>query len=211
VEQSFLGLKEASSGGDQYSQRKLRFELDLQDDVLTKASSMLGRMKTLSTFARRAGSVSQSDVWEGRIEELESIIATSGKKAAAAYAKSFYSGRSGLSSQHVIDLNKRARQCYRASRRNRASSSESISSSDSDGRKRRGKSRSRRMVKTAFKPTKVSCFTCGIVGHVSSSCQSKKRPPQPRALSSFAKKCHICEDPSHLARSCPLRSTNKNG
>ena len=63
----------------------MRFELDLQDDVLAKASGILGRMKVLSTFARRAGSVSQSDVWEGRIEELESIVATSGKKAAAAY------------------------------------------------------------------------------------------------------------------------------
>ena len=189
----------------------MRFELDLQDDVLAKASGILGRMKVLSTFARRAGSVSQSDVWEGRIEELESIVATSGKKAAAAYAKNFYSGRSGLSSQHVIELNKRARQCYRASRRNRASSSESVSSSGSDGRKRRGKSSSGRMVKSAFKPSKVSCFTCGIAGHVSSSCPSKKRPPQPRALPSFIKKCHICEDPSHLARSCPLRQSNKNG
>ena len=67
----------------------MRFELDLQDDVLAKASGILGRMKVLSnsTFARRARSVSQSDVWEGRIEELESIVATSGKKAEAACAK----------------------------------------------------------------------------------------------------------------------------
>ena len=100
---SFLELKEAPGVGDQYAQRRLRFELDLQDDVLAKASGILGRMKVLSTFTCWAGSVSQSDVWEGRIEELESIVATSGKKAAAAYAKNFYSGRSGLSSQHACD------------------------------------------------------------------------------------------------------------
>ena len=66
---------------------------------------MLGRMKILATFARRAGNAPQSDLWEGRIEEMDSIIVTSGKKTAAAYARSFFSGSNGLSSQHVIELN----------------------------------------------------------------------------------------------------------
>jgi len=128
-----------SDAGDLFFQRKMRFELDLQDDVLTKASAMISRMKVLSTFARRAGNASQSDLWELRIEELESIIATAGKRAAAAYAKSFYSGRSGFSYLQQIELNKRARQCYKASRRN-CSSSDSGSSSDSNYKKRKGKS-----------------------------------------------------------------------
>ena len=92
-----------------FSKEKARFELDLQDDVLTKASAMISRMKVLSTFACRAGNVLQSDFWELRIEELESITATAGKRAAAAYAKSFFSVRSVFSSQQQIELNKRAR------------------------------------------------------------------------------------------------------
>ena len=60
----FLGLKEASDVGDQYSQ--LHFELDLQDDILTKVFAILGRMKFFSTFTRRAGSSSQSDACLGR-------------------------------------------------------------------------------------------------------------------------------------------------
>ena len=62
LEHSLFGAKESSEVGDQFSARKLRFELDLQDGVLTKASPMLGRMKILATFARRAGNAPQSDL-----------------------------------------------------------------------------------------------------------------------------------------------------
>ena len=99
MEHSLFGAKESSG-----------VELDLQDGVLTKVSPMMGRMKILATFACRAGNAPQSDLWEGRIEEMDSIILTSGKKTAAAYARSFFSGSNGLSSQHVIELNKRAKQ-----------------------------------------------------------------------------------------------------
>ena len=210
LEHSLLGAKESSEVGDQFSARKLRFELDLQDGVLTKASPMLGRMKILATFARRAGNAPQSDLWEGRIEEMDSIILTSGKKTAAAYARSFFSGSNGLSSQHVIELNKRAKQCYRASRRNHSSSSDSTPSSDSDPRrKRRPKRGSARTARPAVKSPGVSCFTCGLRGHVSSSCPSRTRQFQPRgATASFKRKCLICEDTAHIAVKCPLNPVN---
>ena len=210
LEHSLFGAKESSGVGDQFSARKLRFELDLQDGVLTKASPMLGRMKILATFARRAGNAPQSDLWEGRIEEMDSIILTSGKKTAAAYARSFFSGSNGLSSQHVIELNKRAKQCYRASRRNHSSSSELTPSSDSDPRrKRRAKGGSARTARPAVKSPGVSCFTCGLRGHVSSSCPSRTRQFQPRgATASFKRKCLICEDTAHIAVKCPLNPVN---
>ena len=88
----------------------MRFELDLQEDMLTKASAIISRMKVLSTFACRAGNSLQSDLWELRIKELESITGTAGKRAAAAYAASLFSGRSRFSSQQQIKFNKRARQ-----------------------------------------------------------------------------------------------------
>ena len=102
LEHSLFGAKEISGVGDQFSARKLRFELDLQDGVLTKASPMMGRMKILATFARRVGNAPQSDLWERRIEVMDSIILASGKKTAAAYGRSFFLGTNGLLSQHVI-------------------------------------------------------------------------------------------------------------
>ena len=203
LEHSLFGAKEGSGVGD-------RFELDLQDGVLMKASLMMGGMKILATFACRAGNAPQSDLWEGRIEEMDSIILTSGKKTAAAYARSFFSGSNGLSSQHVIELNKRAKQCYRASRRNHSSSSDSTPSSDSDPRrKRRPKRGSARTARPAVKSPGVSCFTCGLRGHVSSSCPSRTRQFQPRgATASFKRKCLICEDTAHIAVKCPLNPVN---
>ena len=55
LEHSLLGAKESSEVGDQFSARKLRFELDLQDGVLTKASPMLKwKLKSkLDSFACR--------------------------------------------------------------------------------------------------------------------------------------------------------------
>ena len=195
-----------SDAGDLFFQRKMRFELDLQDDVLTKASAMISRMKVLSTFARRAGNASQSDLWELRIEELESIIATAGKRAAAAYAKSFYSGRSGFSSLQQIELNKRARQCYKASRRN-CSSSDSGSSSDSDYKKRTGKSGPKKMKSGK----KVHCFACGNLGHVATKCPQKQKPSYSRPQNSgFQRKCLLCGETTHMAAKCPLNPVNKS-
>ena len=81
---------------DQLCQRKMRFEFDLQDGVLLKSSIILSRTKDLSAIARRAGALPHSDFWEARILEIESIVETSGKKEAVAFARAFYVGKTGF-------------------------------------------------------------------------------------------------------------------
>jgi hypothetical protein len=94
----------ACEAKDQLFQRKMRFEFDLQDGVLLKASVIVARMKDLSAIARRAGALPYSDYWEARILEIESIVETSGKKEAVAFARAFYAGKSGFSSAQLIEL-----------------------------------------------------------------------------------------------------------
>ena len=84
---------------------------------MTSASKMLRSMKTLFSLARKGGITDQEDLWESRIDELESIMATSGKGPAIAYAQSFFAGKAGMSSSKLIEINQRAKQCYKAARK----------------------------------------------------------------------------------------------
>ena len=91
--------------------------MDLQDDLIIKYPILLARLKSLSNAARLAASAEAVEFWEGRLNEIEFIAQTTGKRAALAFAKSFYSGKSGFSTAHLIELNKRAKLCYRATKR----------------------------------------------------------------------------------------------
>ena len=93
-------------------QRRVYVELKLQDNKVTSASKMMRSMKTLFSLARRGGLVEQMDVWELRIDELESI----------AYAQSFFTGKAGMSSTKMININQRANQCYKAAKKLKRSS-----------------------------------------------------------------------------------------
>ena len=98
---------------------------------MTKLPVLQARLKGLANAARNASCPESVELWEGRVSEIEFIADTTGKRAALAFAKSFYSGKSGFSTAHLIELNKRAKLCYRATRRRRSSSdSESSSSTD---------------------------------------------------------------------------------
>ena len=101
---------------------------------MTKLPVLQARLKGLANAARNASCPESVEPWEGRVSEIEFIADTTGKRAALAFAKSFYLGKSGFSTAHLIELNKRAKLCYRATRRRR-SSSESESSSSTDQHK----------------------------------------------------------------------------
>ena len=108
---------------------------------------LASKTEGLANTARNASCPESVEFWEGRVSEIEFIADTTGKRAALAFAKSCYSGKSGFSMAHLIELNKRAKLCYRATRR-RHSSSGSDSSSSSDQhkikRKRGGKLRTQK-------------------------------------------------------------------
>ena len=133
-------------------------------------------------LARLAASAEAVEFWEGRLNEIEFIAETTGKRAALAFAKSFYSGKSGFSTAHLIELNKRAKLCYRATKRHHSSTgSEDQSSSDFKARKQHhGKiwqkppsfNRPRQESSQFSKGT--TCFKCGEEGHVAYHCPSRK-------------------------------------
>ena len=94
VEQSLLGPPSPrTSATSQLESRKVRFEVDLQDDLIIKYPILLARLKSLSNAARLAASAEAVEFWEGRLNEIEFIAETTGKRAALAFAKSFYSGK----------------------------------------------------------------------------------------------------------------------
>ena len=122
VEQSLLGPSSPrTSAISQLESRKVRFEVDLQDDLIIKYPILLARLKSLANAARLAASTEAVKFWEGCFNEIEFIAESTGKRAALAFAKSFYSGKSGFSTAHLIELNKRAKLCYRATRRHHSS------------------------------------------------------------------------------------------
>ena len=217
VEQSLLGPPSPrTSATSQLESRKVRFEVDLQDDLIIKYPILLARLKSLSNAARLAASAEAVEFWEGRLNEIEFIAETTGKRAALAFAKSFYSGKSGFSTAHLIELNKRAKLCYRATKRHHSSTgSEDQSSSDFKARKQHhGKiwqkppsfTRPRQESSQFSKGT--TCFKCGEEGHVAYHCPSRKfgqRKFVPKRPFPFKeKKCFICEETSHLTAQCHL-------
>ena len=84
----------------QLEQRQIRFELDLQDDLMTKLPVLQARLKGLANAARNASCPESLELWEGRVNEIEFRADTTGKRAALAFAKSFYSGKSGFFTAH---------------------------------------------------------------------------------------------------------------
>ena len=76
---------------------------------MTKLPVLQARLKGLANAARNASCPESVELWEGRVSEIEFIADTTGKRAALAFAKSFYSGKSGFSTAHLIELNKRAK------------------------------------------------------------------------------------------------------
>ena len=75
----------------QLEQRQFRFKLDLQDALMTKLPVLQARLKGLANAARNASCPESVEFWEGRVSEIEFIADTTGKRAALAFAKSFYS------------------------------------------------------------------------------------------------------------------------
>ena len=75
----------------QLEQRQIRFELHLQDDLMTKLPVLQARLKGLTNAARNASCPESVELWEGRVSEIEFIADTTGKRAALAFVKSFYS------------------------------------------------------------------------------------------------------------------------
>ena len=220
VEQSLLGSSSPrTSAISQLESRKVRFEVDLQDDLIIKFPILLARLKSLANAARLAASTEAVEFWEGRLNEIEFIAESTGKRAALAFAKSFYSGKSGFSTAHLIELNKRAKLCYRATRRHHSSTgSEDHSTSDFDCKKGRKQHQGKvwqkppsfpRARQESFQSSKGTiCFKCGEEGHVAYNCPSRKfgqrkfvaKKPFPFK----EKKCFICEETSHLTAQCHL-------
>ena len=91
------------------------------DDLLTKLPVLQARLKGLANAARNASCPESVEFWEGRVSEIEFIVDTTGKRTALVFAKSFYSGKSAFSvhvaTAQLIELNKRAKLCYRTIRR----------------------------------------------------------------------------------------------
>ena len=97
-------------------QRRVYLELELQDNKVTSASKMIRSMTTHFSFARRGGLAYQVDLWELRVDEVESVVATFGKGTAIACAQSFFTRKAGMSSTKLIKINQRAKQCYKAAK-----------------------------------------------------------------------------------------------
>ena len=55
-------------------QRRVYLELELQDNKVTSASKMIRSMTTHFSFARRGGLAYQVDLWELRVDEVESVV-----------------------------------------------------------------------------------------------------------------------------------------
>ena len=215
----------------QLEQRQIRFELDLQDNLMTKLPVLQARLKGLANAARNTSCPESVEFWEGRVSEIEFIADTTGKRAALAFAKSFYSGKSGFSTAHLIELNKRAKLCYRATRRRHSSSGSDSSSSSNQHkikRKRGGKLRTQKYSPFGAKPFQqwmhagnahqgrgVLCFKCGDYGHVALNCLTMRKSfghksgmHQKSVSQKEPRKCFICEQTSHLAPRCPLNPIN---
>ena len=99
-----------------FYQRRVYLELELQDNKVTSASKMIRSMTTHFSFARRGGLAYQVDLWELRVDEVESVVATFGKGTAIACAQSFFTRKAGMSSTKLIKINQRAKQCYKAAK-----------------------------------------------------------------------------------------------
>ena len=217
-----LAVEEARS---HFYQRRVYLELELQDNKVTSASKMLRSMKTLFSLARKGGITDQEDLWESRIDELESIMATSGKGPAIAYAQSFFAGKAGMSSAKLIEINQRAKQCYKAARKlkNRSvylSSSEEGTSDEEIPQRRlfrqrkRFQSFDRRGVGQNSRGQRA-CFNCSATDHIASGCPLGKRSPFYKPQQRFehathkpTRRCLICKDKAHMAIECPLNPIN---
>ena len=198
---------------------------------MTKLPVLQARLKGLANAARNASCPESVELWEGRVSEIEFIADTTGKRAALAFAKSFYSGKSGFSTAHLIELNKRAKLCYRATRRRRSSSdSESSSSTDQHktkhnrGRKWKAqkyppygnKPHQKRMhTENVHQGRGVLSFKCGDYGHVAQNCPTARKSfglksgtHQKSGSHKEPRKCFICEQTPHLAPRCPLNPMN---
>ena len=71
---------------------------------MTKLPVLQARLKGLANAARNASCPESVELWEGRVSEIEFIADTTGKRAALAFAKSFYSGKSGFSTAQNINI-----------------------------------------------------------------------------------------------------------
>ena len=67
----FLAPEETRS---HFYQRRVYLELELQDNKVTSASKMIRSMTTHFSFARRGGLAYQVDLWELRVDEVESVV-----------------------------------------------------------------------------------------------------------------------------------------
>ena len=76
----------AEEACEHFHQRRVFLELELQDGKVKSASKMINSMKVLFSLARKGGLPRQADIWEQRIDEIESIRSTSGKGPAISYA-----------------------------------------------------------------------------------------------------------------------------
>ena len=64
----------------QLEQRQIWFELDLQDDLMTKLPVLQARLKGLANAARNASCPESVELWEGMVSEIEFIADTTGKE-----------------------------------------------------------------------------------------------------------------------------------
>ena len=157
-------------------------------------------MRTLFSHSKRR-LADQVDLWEGRIDELESIIATSGKGPALAYAQSFFAGKAGMTSTKLIEINQRAKQCYKAARKLKSRSAYLSSSEEGAGR---GSNAQR------------AYFNCSATDHIASTCPFGKKTSFYKTQPKFEhmahkpiRRCLICKDKTHMAMECPLNPVKK--
>ena len=150
--------------------------------------------------------------------EIESIVETSGKKAVVAFVRAFYAGKTGFSSAQLIELNKRARMCYKASRKGRCSSSlSSSSSSDSDrNKKRRAHTfHPTTSVRAVAKTSKPYCLRYRDPFHIAPACPEGKvrsHTSVQRTGGTFhtfkSRNYLVYDDKGQLAARCPLNPAN---